>query len=324
MDKANPKVLIKDNQQLSQEEYIVDYTVNLMKKWHPEAEIEFLQYTGHNNPVKYRCKKCGCIGERSKGSNFWYSKYACQNCFDGLKEEPESKKRILRAFEENPIMELLEFHGHKPCKVKCLRCGRVFFRYAQNILKNPYYCSNCDIPKPHQPMSIEEAQKWLNQITHSDDFEIIKFKNTTEKALIRHSCGFIFERRIYNFNISRGCPKCDRKRSLLEKKLEVYLIENNFNYSAQKRFADCNNNKSSFDFCLYSKNNEIVLIEVQGQQHYKEVDIFNESLETVQKRDKVKEDYCLANNIPLIKIPYWDIDKIPQYISTEKFNDYRK
>lgn len=86
MDKANPKVLIKDNQQLSQEEYIVDYTVNLMKKWHPEAEIEFLQYTGHNNPVKYRCKKCGCVGERSKGSNFWYSKYACLNCFDGLKE----------------------------------------------------------------------------------------------------------------------------------------------------------------------------------------------------------------------------------------------
>ena len=66
------------------------------------------------------------------------------------------------------------------------------------------------------------------------------------------------------------------------------------------------------------------MIEVQGQQHYQEVDIFNDSLETVQKRDKVKEDYCLANNIPLIKIPYWDIDKIPQYISTEKFNDYRK
>lgn len=322
MEKATPKVLKKDNQQLSQEEYIVDYTIDLMKKWHPNAKIKFLEYTGHNNPVKYQCEKCGQVDERSKGKNFWRSKYACQKCFDGLKKEPEGKIKIIEAFKSNPMMELIEYHGHDKCKVKCLRCGKILFRYAQNILKNPCFCPNCDIPKPYQAMKLEEAQQWLNKITKSEDFQILDFKNTTEKSLIRHSCGFVFKRRIYNFNTSRGCPKCDRKRSLLEKQVESYLIENNFNYSSQKRFLDCNQGRSSYDFCLYSSSN-IVLIEVQGQQHYQEVEIFDEDLETVLKRDKLKEEYCLANNILLIKIPYWDIDKIPQYIPIEKFNDYR-
>lgn len=141
---------------------------------------------------------------------------------------------------------------------------------------------------------------------------------------MRHKiCGFIFKRRIYNFNISRGCPKCDRKRSLLEKQTEQYLLENKFNYSIQKRFPDCNNGRSSFDFCLYSRDHDIILIEVQGQQHYQEVDIFEKDLATIQRRDKIKEEYCQANNIPLIKIPYWDINKLSQYLPVDKFNDYR-
>lgn len=301
----------------------MDYTIELMKKWHPLADIEFLSYTGHNNSVEYKCRRCGKTGSRNKGRNFWRSKYACLECFDGLKEEPESKTQILANFQKIETMELLSFHGHNPCKVRCLRCGKILSRYAQNILKNPGFCYYCDTPKLHRALTIREAQEILNKITHSEDFEIIRFKNTTEKALIRHSCGFIFERRIPNFKVSRGCPKCDRKKSLLEKRVESYLIENNFNYSFQKRFSDCNNGRSSFDFCLYSSLGKNVLIEVQGQQHYQEVEVFSEDLSTTQRRDKIKEDYCLANNICLIKIPYWDVNKIPQYIPIEKFNDYR-
>ena len=33
-------------------------------------------------------------------------------------------------------------------------------------------------------------------------------------------------------------------------------------------------------------------------------------LETTQKRDKVKNDYALTHNIPLVRIPYWERDNI--------------
>ena len=30
----------------------------------------------------------------------------------------------------------------------------------------------------------------------------------------------------------------------------------------------------------------------------------------VQKRDKIKNEYALSHNIPLVRIPYWERDKI--------------
>ena len=36
----------------------------------------------------------------------------------------------------------------------------------------------------------------------------------------------------------------------------------------------------------------------------------SDSLKTIQTRDKLKQDYCNKNNIPLIVIPYWDIGNI--------------
>lgn len=33
-------------------------------------------------------------------------------------------------------------------------------------------------------------------------------------------------------------------------------------------------------------------------------------LETIQKRDKVKNNYALTHNIPLVRIPYWERDNI--------------
>lgn len=33
-------------------------------------------------------------------------------------------------------------------------------------------------------------------------------------------------------------------------------------------------------------------------------------LELQQKRDKVKNEYTLSHNVPLVRIPYWERDKI--------------
>lgn len=87
--------------------------------------------------------------------------------------------------------------------------------------------------------------------------------------------------------------------------------------NTKKKFEDLK--KYSFDFSVII-NNQMVLLEVQGRQHYEEVEVFD-SLEIQQERDKVKREYCLANNIPLIEIPYWEIDNIDNFLQL-KFNDY--
>ena len=60
-----------------------------------------------------------------------------------------------------------------------------------------------------------------------------------------------------------------------------------------------------FDFYLTDYN---ACIEYDGEQHYNPIVFFGgeEKLEKTIYRDKIKTDYCLANNIKLLRIRYDD------------------
>ena len=77
--------------------------------------------------------------------------------------------------------------------------------------------------------------------------------------------------------------------------------------SQKKRFDDCRNIKPlPFDFYLVDYN---ICIEVQEEQHYYEDASlkFGTKLEERQRIDKIKEDYCINNNIGYLAIPFWNI-----------------
>ena len=52
------------------------------------------------------------------------------------------------------------------------------------------------------------------------------------------------------------------------------------------------------------------MIECQGPQHYSAVDNLGgeEYLKRIQENDEAKRKWCIANNIPLLEIPYEDYD----------------
>jgi len=100
---------------------------------------------------------------------------------------------------------------------------------------------------------------------------------------------------------------CKTKISLGEEKIKKILEDNNISFEQEKTFQDCyfqdTHYPARFDF--YVNNN--YLIEYDGIQHYK----YNETgwdnkekfLKT-QEHDKYKNNWCIKNNIPLIRIPY--------------------
>ena len=99
------------------------------------------------------------------------------------------------------------------------------------------------------------------------------------------------------------CEYCSKVQSKYECFVEQYLIECEVYYIKQKRYDDCRNIRAlPFDFYLPDYN---YIIEVHGQQHYYENDMFPESLEHRQYIDKIKEDYCHNNNIGFVAIPFW-------------------
>lgn len=128
-------------------------------------------------------------------------------------------------------------------------------------------------------------------------------------------CGNIFKAtwsQIINNNRYR-CKRCVKRESNNEYYVRLYLEELGIKYEQEKRFDNCKlKNSLPFDFYLPDYN---YVIEVHGQQHYYENDLYKQTLQERQFVDKYKKDYCINNNIGYLEIPYWDIvqSKIETY-----------
>lgn len=111
---------------------------------------------------------------------------------------------------------------------------------------------------------------------------------------------------------------CGCVNSINEKKIIDILKENKINFEYQKTFPNCkyenSNYNAIFDFYLPDYN---CVIEYDGEQHYKAVRFSNISstqaeynLKKTQEHDRYKNEWCKENNIKMIRIPYWDKEKI--------------
>ena len=66
-----------------------------------------------------------------------------------------------------------------------------------------------------------------------------------------------------------------------------------------------------YDFAILDNNKNIIrFIEFDGEQHFEDKKNWGISLQIQQQRDKEKNQYALSHNIPLVRIPYWERDKI--------------
>lgn len=100
-----------------------------------------------------------------------------------------------------------------------------------------------------------------------------------------------------------------REPSCLERAVIEYLDELGVCYKREFKFSDCRGDYRPlpFDFCIgYNKQNRL-LIEVDGERHYKEAFV------DLQRYDRIKDYYCHTHNIPLLRIPYWEFDEAERY-----------
>lgn len=107
--------------------------------------------------------------------------------------------------------------------------------------------------------------------------------------------------------LSCGCLKQSHGEYYIEKLLK----ENNISYQKEYSFNDLKDiYLLRFDFAIFQNNQLQYLIEYDGEQHYQENRIFNDSLQQRQYRDNLKNEYCIKNNIPLIRIPHYCIKQL--------------
>lgn len=285
-----------------------------LKLLFPTSDIKIIYFISMRKGGELQCKKCG-TSEKINNFEALFSARKDNFCNNCEKEKDLTLKHLQEELEKG-YLELIEWKGvNEKSTFKCLRCGHKFKKEVSRHF-NGKICPNCF--KVFNKFSFEEAQSELNK-KGNNEYQLLQYKGTNYKSLIKHKCGFVFSTRLSDFEKTRGCPKCYRKISKGEQLVMKFLENHNYDYIYQKRFNDLK--KFSFDFCI-KLNNKIILLEVQGQQHYEDIEIFD-SLEEQKKRDKIKKDYCLANNIPLIEIPYWELKSLDQFLQL-KFNDYLK
>lgn len=115
---------------------------------------------------------------------------------------------------------------------------------------------------------------------------------------------------ISTFYLEHGQYSCGCcKESKAEKWVEIILKRNQLKYIPQIKFKELTGlggKPLSYDFGIYYKDKLRYLIECQGQQHYKPIDLFGgeEQFEIQQFHDELKREYAANLGIPLIEIPY--------------------
>lgn len=176
---------------------------------------------------------------------------------------------------------------------QCLH-GHVFKSMPKDILQGRG-CPYCSGRKPW----VGETDMWT---THPDMAKLLrnsddgyKYKYSSHQTLdwICPNCGNIIKA-APNQVSQRGlyCSKCSDGFSYAEKFITSMLNQLDIEFEHEKIFSWSNNKR--YDFYI---NQDSVLIEAQGIQHYKYTGFNNRTLEEEQANDRYKKDMALQNGI---------------------------
>lgn len=153
---------------------------------------------------------------------------------------------------------------------------------------------------------LEKAVELHGNLYNYNNIEYINSKTKIEIICKKHGSFY----QTPNTHISdggSGCPIC--KFSHGERIIYKTLNNMDIKFEMQKGFKDLKYKKSlKYDFYINKHN---LLIEYDGKHHFEEV---HGDLKLIQKRDKIKDNYAIDNNIKLIRIPYWEKDNLKDII----------
>jgi hypothetical protein len=196
-------------------------------------------------------------------------------------------------------------------KLLCLICSNIWETSLKSIFYKTGcpYCSHC---KKLNNTVIDDRLK-DRKIIRIDDY-------INSRTKIKFKClvdGHEWYAKPSNvLNIKQGCPLCKISKS---ENNVLSLIKEHVNYDTLfLHHKIIINEKPIYPDFMIIKNNKKIIIEYNGEQHYKPVRFNNMDLKKAIKkfnkqklRDNDLRDYCKYNNITLLEIPYlWKSEKI--------------
>lgn len=285
--------------------------------------------------------KCGECGREYK--SIWHTfvnvnDKVCNFCFNQKRakgEMPNNHRDTNKFHEAARKNGLLILNGpdikyHQGIRVQDTD-GYKGIMQPQSILKN----SSFERFSTRNPYTIDN----IRLFAFKRDWDCVvydqEYKGDKSPLRMMCSCGNDFLVDANHFVAGKyRCNECRMKQSAIAASVELWLNQNSVAYIKEKTFDGCAYKKVlPFDFYLPDYD---ACIEVDGIGHYRPVafsgdkELAKSNYEIRVLTDGIKTEYCKNNNIPLLRLPFWEIEdgetyktRLEQFLSN-KSNDLIK
>jgi len=262
-------------------------------------DYSLVEYKNFNSKIKIICPIHGAF-EQTPSNHL--SKKGCAACSNNKKIITQifiDKAKLIHGDKYDYSLAIC-YNNYMKVKIICPMHGVFEQSYTAHIHQQQK-CPQC-VGKYKNDKTKEFIIK--ARLIHRDKYNydnFVYYGNLIKSEIICSIHG-TFEQTPNNHLKGCGCRFCNESKG--EKEIVSYLNKLNIVYYRQYKFQDCINiNPLPFDFYLPDYN---LCIEYDGRQHFQNIDFFGgeQGLLENQKRDNIKTQYCIYNNIKLLRIRY--------------------
>lgn len=271
------------------------------------------QFINHKTPIEIKCLNCNHVNE-VEASNFLKSKkYPCRYC--DFKNNEITKYNFEEKIRNRHGDKLVSLTSYVDANTKVtMRCHKhgVVEMLPSNVVRCEG-CIECKFDIKRKTLKIFKREVLLLK---GDEYEVtgIYIKSSSPIEIKHNVCGHVWKPYANSFLRGSGCPECSYSKG--EQQIKEILNNFEMQWDGQHSFNElrgANKKKLSFDFII----NRGILVEYDGESHFYPIDFAGRGLEWAtekfiggKRRDCIKNQYCIDNSIPLIRIPYWEFNSI--------------
>lgn len=279
-----------------------------------KCERGHTSYTNRNNLLANGCTGCNHEKQPNQFLLNWSADY---NHY--TKEFIISEMEIVHPHEFTFVGEVKDMRSGDEICLLCNVCGKQFSKEIRKLLKTRIEgCQHCS--NDARRVGTAEMQKRINSL-FPKRFDFTKFiyvEYDTKGIVICLECKVEFRMPPRYLYLGYGCKMCDASRG--ECIARIHFQSKNIEFEPQKAYG-----RLHFDFHIPKYN---LYIEIDGEQHFKHQPYFGpiEKFKRAQANDHVKNEYCLINKFPLLRISYMQKKQIPQILDAyfELIDSYNK
>lgn len=308
------------------------------------GEYSLIEYGGLTKlpmTIEHKCGhkysiRCKSFTNEGKGQ--------CPKCTTKRKPQdgsPESFLKELKNFRGDDVEYIQGYTGKlsdSTVMVKCLSCFKPFTTSGRELIRKDGRHTSCPICaniRRRDSLVSKNAELFigLEEMTKNTEYKFLEAYNgdNKEKLLIKHiECGRDYRVRPNDFQQGYRCPHCaiEASESKGVKEITRILEERDLVFCKEQRFEDCRNILPlPFDFSISLENGELLLIEYDGEQHFKpsfgrDSEEKQSKMEKIQLRDSIKNNYVNEkSNLHLERVRY-DVDDLSESME-EIFTRYK-